>query len=160
MEGDVMSARSPYQDTGVATERSKQQISDALRAAGASGVQYEEVWKPEPQIIVRFLWAMGEAPESPVVRVRLMAKPLPPTKTRRVGSTWQGQTVTAEQRERQAWRALAWYLKTMLEAATFGLLRFEDVFLSFVEDENGRTIGEVVIPQLEAGRLMLPKGAS
>ena len=46
----------------------------------------------------------------------------------------------------------------MLEAATFGLLRFEDIFLSFVEGDDGRTIGEHVIPMLEQGRLALPRG--
>ena len=30
----------------------------------------------------------------------------------------------------------------------------------FVEDANGRTISEVVIPQLEARRLLLPKVTS
>lgn len=150
----MANARTPYQDTSVAVERSKQQISDALRAAGAKGVQYEEVWEPEPHLVVRFLWAMGDD-YAQVARVRLEAKPLPPEKGVRGG--WK---VSPEQRERQAWRALAWYLKTMLEAATFGLMRFEEIFLAYVEDENGRTIGEVVIPQLEAGRLLLPKGGS
>jgi len=100
-----MAARTPYQDTSVPIERSKEQIREALRTAGARG----------------------------------------------------GWRVSPEQRERQAWRALAWYLKTMLEAATFGLMRFEDVFLSFVESESGQTIGEAVIPMLEAGRLQLPR---
>lgn len=63
-----------------------------------------------------------------------------------------------EQRERQAWRALSWYLKTMLEAATFGLLKFEDVFLSFFVGDNDLTIGEVLIPRLESGRLQLGAG--
>ena len=148
----MSAARTPYQDTSVAVERSKQQISDALRAAGAKGVQYDEVWEPETRLVVRFLWTVGEDFEQ-VVRVRLEAKPLPAEKGARGG--WK---VSPEQRERQAWRALAWYLKTMLEAARFGLLRFEDVFLSFVEDANSMTIGEHVIPMLEQGRLMLPRG--
>ena len=144
-------ARTPYQDTSVPIERSKEQIREALRAAGARGMQLEETWDEEPRILVRFLWAVGEDYDA-VVRVRLEAKPLPVERGARGG--WR---VSPEQRERQAWRALAWYLKTMLEAATFGLLRFEDVFLSFVESENGQTIGEAVIPMLEAGRLQLPR---
>ena len=40
------------------------------------------------------------------------------------------------------------------------VLRFEDVFLSFVEDGAGKTVGEYVIPMLEQGRLLLPKGAA
>lgn len=144
--------RTPYQDTSVPIERSKEQIREALRGAGARGMQLEETWGVEPRIVVRFLWAVGEGYDA-VVRVRLEATPLPPEKGARGG--WR---ISPEQRERQAWRALAWYLKTMLEAATFGLLRFEDVFLSFVEAESGQRIGEVIIPMLEAGRLQLPTG--
>jgi hypothetical protein len=131
-----------------------QQVREGLRAAGARGIQIEDTWEP-PRILIRFLWPTGEEGFEQVVKIRLEATPLPPEKGARGG--WK---VSPEQRERQAWRALAWYLKTMLEAATFGLMRFEEIFLAYVEDENGRTIGEVVIPQLEAGRLLLPKGGA
>ena len=147
-------ARTPYQDTSVAVERSMQQVREGLRAAGARGIQIEDTWGDNPRILVRFLWPMGED-FGQIVRVRLEATPLPSEKGARGG--WK---VSPEQRERQAWRALAWYLKTMLEAAAFGLMKFEEVFLAYVEDDQGRTIGEVVIPQLEAGRLALPKGGS
>lgn len=148
----MTSPRTPSQDTSVPVERSKEQIRDALKSAGARGVQFDELWEPETEFIVRFLWSMGEGFDA-VVRVRLEVKPLSPEKGVRGG--WR---VSPEQRERQAWRALAWYLKTMLEAASFGLMRFEDVFLSFVEDETGHTIGERLIPMLEQGRLALPRG--
>lgn len=156
-----MTARTPYQDTTVPVERSKEQIRQALKEAGARGVQYEEQWAADgahdaegQRFIVRFLWAVGEHFDA-TVRVRLEVKPLTPERGARGG--WR---VSPEQRERQAWRALAWYLKTMLEAASFGLMRFEDVFLSFVEGEDGRTVGEHIIPMLESGRLALPKGGS
>lgn len=143
--------RTPYQDTSIPVERSKEQIREALKAAGARGVQFEEQWEPD-LYIVRFLWAFGDCFDT-TVRVRLEVKPLSPEKGARGG--WR---VSPEQRERQAWRALSWYLKTMLEAATFGLMRFEDIFLSFVEGEDGRTVGEHIIPMLEAGRLQLEAG--
>lgn len=157
----MTSARTPYQDTSVPVAKSQEEIRKALRSAGARAVQFEEEWirddagEHEPEtarIRVRFLWFIGEE-EPQATRVRLEAAPLAPEMGARGG--WR---VSPEQRERQAWRALAWYLKTMLEAATFGLLRFEDVFLSFVEGEDGRTIGEHVIPMLEQGRLALPRG--
>ena len=66
--------------------------------------------------------------------------------------------VLAKQRERQAWRGLAHYLEGTLKAATFGLIRFEDIFLSFVEMADGRTIGEAIIPRLAVERLALPPG--
>ena len=67
--------------------------------------------------------------------------------------------VDAAQRQRQAWRGPAWYLDSTLKAAAFGLVRFEDVFLSFIEDPaSGRTIGDVLVPQILEGRLALPRG--
>jgi hypothetical protein len=54
---------------------------------------------------------------------------------------------------------VAHYLEGTIKAATFGLIRFEDIFLSFMELEPmGRTLGEVVIPQIESGKLALPRG--
>ena len=57
-----------------------------------------------------------------------------------------------QQEERQRMRALYWGLKTMLEQAAFGILKFEDVFLAYSEvalpDGSTTTVGEVLGPQL------------
>ena len=140
--------RTPYDDTGVAVSRSQSQIRDMLKKAGARGVQIEENWEGETVAFVRFLWEI----EGNVHRIRLTVARLP--------EDMHDTLKTPEQRERQAWRGLFWYLKTTLEASTFGFVRFEDIFMSFFESADGRTIGEVVIPQLEAGLLLLPKGGS
>ena len=147
--------RTPYQDTSVPVERSKEQVRQMLKAAGARGVQLTEAWDDDGQTTechVRFAWPVGENFDA-IQQVRLTVKPLPPEEGAR--SAWR---VSPEQRERQAWRSLAWYLKAMLDAAEFGLLKFEDVFLSFFETDTGATIGERVVPMLEQGRLALPKG--
>lgn len=149
----MTSTRTPYQDTSVPVERSKEQIRTALRSAGARGVQFDEEWSDPPTLRVRFVWC-HETGKTSVVR--LDAKPLPPVKGARGG--WQ---TSPEQRERQAWRGLAWYLETNLKAATFGLVPFEAIFLAHIEipgTPGGRTIGEHVIPQLERGHLALPPG--
>jgi hypothetical protein len=147
----------PYATTDVPVGRSQDQIRQTLAKAGALGVQFDEEWSDDPKCRVRFAWPM-DGPANKVV-VRLEVTPLPPgddpsqrAKRRRV-------YVDVDQRQRQAWRGLAWYLDSTLKAAVFGLIRFEDVFLSFIEDPaSGRTIGDVLIPQLEEGRLALPRG--
>ena len=140
-------ARTPYEDTSVPAERSKTQIAKALRAAGARGVQFDEEWQDEGSVVrVRFAWPHGEEEETVTV-VRLEATTLPSSPR-----------VSIEQRERQAWRGLAWYLESNLKAATFGLIPFEAIFLAHFEAPGGRTIGEVLIPQIEQGRLALPAG--
>jgi hypothetical protein len=139
--------RTPFEDTSVPVQRSQDQIRKLLRDAGALGVQFDEEWGEEPVYRVRFAWPMGDAQRQ---LVRLEVRPLPPER-------W----IKAEQRERQAWRGLAHYLEGTIKAATFGLIRFEDIFLSFMEDRaTGQTIGEVLIPQIEQGQLALPRGGT
>lgn len=143
--------RTPFEDTGVSVERSKDQIRRLLKDAGALGVQFDEEWGDEPICRVRFVWPLEGAQRQ---TVRLEVSPLSPRK----GGYGKGPTITAEQRERQAWRGVAHYLEGTIKAATFGLIRFEDIFLSFMEVGNGdeRRIGDVVIPQMAQGRLALP----
>lgn len=146
--------RTPFEDTSVSVSRSQEQIRKLLRDAGAEGVQFSEEWNPVA-FYVRFLWRMTPPdPDSqPVIQaVRLRVNPLPESHS--------GVVKSAEQRERQAWRGIAHYLEGTIKAATFGLIRFEDIFLSFMEIEpQGRTIGEAFIPQIEQGRLQLPRGS-
>lgn len=147
--------RTAFEDTSVSVSRSQEQIRKLLREAGASGVQFSEEWSDPPAFYVRFLWTMA-APDADaqgvVQAVRLRVHPLP--------ILYKGIKKSAEQRERQAWRGIAHYLEGTIKAATFGLIRFEDIFLSFMELEpQGRTLGEAVIPQIERGRLMLPTGS-
>lgn len=139
-------ARTPYEDTSVPAARSKETISKALRAAGARGVQFDEEWLEEVTVCrVRFAWPHENGER--ISMVRLDARTLPANGR-----------VSQEQRERQAWRGIAWYLESNLKAATFGLVPFEAIFLAHFEGNDGRTIGDVLIPQLEAGQLALPKG--
>lgn len=129
----------------MSVERSKDAIREALRAAGALGVQFDEEWGDAPVCRVRFVWPVGEGRQV----VRIEVNPLPPVRG-----------VTSEQRERQAWRGVAHYLDGTLKAATFGLIRFEDIFLSFMEisPADPRRVGDVVVPRIRAGHLELGPG--
>ena len=138
-------ARTPYEDTSVPVVRSQERIRSCLREAGARGVQFDEDWtEGAPRLVVRFAWPHTGSDHVSIVR--LEAEPLPPKSAR----------VNEAQRERQAWRGLAWYLESNLKAATFGLIPFEAIFLAHFEGPNGKTIGDQIIPQVEQGRLALP----
>jgi hypothetical protein len=146
--------RSPFEDTSVGVARSQEQIRKLLRDAGAQGVQFSEEWTDPPAFYVRFLWPLTppDADAATVIQgVRLKVHPLPEEHKR----VWK----PSEQRERQAWRGIAHYLEGTIKAATFGLIRFEDIFLSHMETPDGRTIGEALIPQIEKGKLALPRGS-
>jgi hypothetical protein len=148
-----MSVRTPFEDTSVPIERSQAQIRTLLQNAGALGVSFDEEWGDQPRCVVRFVWPLQEHKQ----RIRLDVRPLPPGKLARGRAD-------AAQRQRQAWRGLAWYLDSTIKAATFGLIRFEDVFLSFMEiptgEHAGQTLGDVVIPQLANGRLALAEATA
>jgi hypothetical protein len=104
-----------------------------------------------PVAELRRLREEQEAASGVVQAIRLRVEPLP--------EDHDGVWKTSDQRERQAWRGIAHYLEGTIKAATFVLIRFEDIFLSFMELEPmGRTLGETVIPQIARGRLELLPG--
>ncbi len=69
-----------------------------------------------------------------------------------------------EQATRQRWRAMALWIKAVLEAAESGITTLEIALQPYVLLPNGRTVGEFMAPQIEAayetGRMppMLPAG--
>jgi hypothetical protein len=144
----------PYRDTSVSVVRSKEQIAKTLRQAGARGVEMQEEWEGDRTtlLLVRFMWPTEQGA---MLRVRFQASPLPPERGSR--TAWK---ISPEQRERQAWRGLAWYIESLVKAAAFGIVPFEAVFLAYFENDRGVTIGDQLIPQIEQGVLALPRGSS
>jgi len=146
----------PYEDTSVSVERSQGQIRRALQSAGALGVSFDETWDEPRALFCRFVWPILREADNELVKmvVRIRVNPLPPERGARGGYRFD-----QEQRDRQAWRGIAHYLEATLKAAEFGLVRFEDVFLSFIEAPDGTTVGETLIPVLrDGGRLQLGTG--
>ena len=65
-----------------------------------------------------------------------------------------------DQRNRQRWRVLYLVIKAKLEAGEAGIAVFEEEFMPFIVTESGRTIGEILLPRLQAGtRLQLEAGS-
>jgi hypothetical protein len=71
-----------------------------------------------------------------------------------------------EQAGRQRWRALLLVLKAKLEAIENRISTFDSEFLSHIVMPDGQTVGEYVVPQIEAayasgkGVLMLPQSTA
>lgn len=59
---------------------------------------------------------------------------------------------SVEQADRQRWRALYLVIRAKLEAIEAGIAIFEQEFLSFIVQPNGLTIGDMLIPRLQAGQ--------
>ncbi len=144
----MISKRAPYQNTSVDFQKSQQQITRLLETYGCEGVQWTTVFKP-PQVEVKFVLET----EINGLRKKLAIKMKPPVFAKRLRS---GKHVA---NLNQSLRLLYWYLKTKLEAISFGLVSVEHEFLSDIvyrlPDGTEKTISEVMIKEL--GSSDMPK---
>lgn len=133
------------QDTDVSVERSQSEIQRMLTRAGAtkfmSGFD-------EHQAAIMF-WLRGKAFK--------FVLPLPDRKGKEFTVTGRWNTTATpdqafkkwEKTCRSRWRALALAIKAKLESVAIGLTTFEQEFLAFIVTDDGRTVGERIIPQLD-----------
>ena len=133
-------------DTTVSVDRSRGELEKLLTRFGVEGFAY--AWEGGQETI-GFVYA-GK-------RVR-MSIPLPKRESYRTEESW------AKERRRRL-RVLVLAVKALLVAVDDGLVGFEEAFLSWFVTPSGRTVGDLVVPQLEeASRrgvlppLMLPAG--
>jgi hypothetical protein len=152
-----------YKTTSVPVERSKQAIRDLLIKSGVRGVQFTEEFN-SGAVNLRFAKEINGNLRTVNVTMKI---PEPPV-SKRGGPRrrWTGGgyvTTTTEDRRRQleraTYRALHWWLKSQFEAVEFGLLSFEDVFLSHFEwviDGKQTTVGRFILPRISNGNNLLP----
>jgi len=153
-----------YSTTAVPVEKSKQKIRDLLISAGVRGVQFSEDFSTGA-INVRFAKEVDGNMRTVSVTMKIPEVPESRRTSYRRWNRYAGRTVSyspknkKEQMERATYRALHYWLKSQFEAVDFGLLRFEDVFLSHFEwiiKGETRTVGELVLPHLSNGSNFLP----
>ena len=132
------------QSTAVPIDRSKAEIERTLMRFGASHFAYGYGDGKAGLIFqfngkrLRFNLRMPDKTEystSPTGRTRRNAEI--------INRAW-------EQASRQRWRALVLSIKAKLVAVTDGISVFEDEFLAWVVMPDGKTVGEHVLPQVEA----------
>ena len=150
--------------TEVPVERSKAQIEALLTKYGAQG--YHTGWQAadgdDPGWdAVEFMW------KSKVIRFRVprpsIKKPdgkLQPWAVDRYGYKMADDKLhkAMDQQNRSRWRVLFLVIKAKLEAVEAGVAVFEEEFMSFIVTGSGRTVGEILLPQLAAGQLQLEAG--
>lgn len=122
-----MGNRTAYKQTMVAVPKSQEAIRKLFIKYGVMGCQFTDNFETG-EIVLRFVKKINDSPRT----VRIVLR--------------------AEGNERQAYRALYYWIKSQLEAVDFGLLSFEHVFLAhfewMLEDGQMMTIGDVVLPRL------------
>lgn len=144
--------------TDVTSDRSRAEIERTLQRYGARGFMYG--WDEHNAVLgfiaqdrqVRFVLPMPD-------RAGFARTP----KTRSLRSA-AAQAQAYEQAVRQRWRALALVIKAKLEAVQAGIVEFDQEFLAHIVI-GGRTVGEVLVPQLQGAidadqpPALLPGGA-
>ena len=140
-----------YNGTSTTVANSQEAIRKILNKYGADGVQFSEEWKTR-RIMVRFLYSVGSVQYSVlfIVPIPDVDMKTPTGRTRKESQT----ALLQAQTHRQIWRAVHWAIKSRMEAVEFGIETFQEAFMSHFEiPGTSSTIGDVVLPALESGKL-------
>jgi len=148
-----------YKNTSVPIARSQEAIRKLLINFCVRGVQFSEDFETR-KVNVKFAKEMNQTMRTVSVSMTI-PEPPPAKRSRTRQGTWRnGRMVYSktaadkqEQMAKATYRALHDWLKAQFVAVEFGLLTFEDVFLSHFEWilPNGAisTVGAIVKPRLE-----------
>ena len=138
--------------SGVPVSRSRQHLEQLLVAHGAEGFAYG--WTAEADR-VEFVW-QGQRVRFTLPRPKREKFALTPSGL--VRSDKQIQAAT-DAEDRRRWRGLLLVVRAKIEAVESGIAVFEEEFLAFIVMPNDRTVGEILLPQLQDGtiaRKLLP----
>lgn len=143
---------SPYAaETEVPVERSKSQIEAMLRQRGAT--DYATGWDAHSD---RIQFRLNN------VTVRFtLPRPLVESFATDKNGRDRREAVAVkmlEQAQRARWRALYLVIKAKLEAVDTGIAIYEEEFMAFVVMSDGKTIGEILVPQIQQGSAKLRLG--
>lgn len=117
--------------TSVSVDRTRSEIEKNLHRFGAEGFAYG--WDAGQELI-------GFVYKAKNVR---MSIPMPARSKFRNDDQF-------EQERRRRWRSLGMVVKAKLVSVSDGIMTFEDEFLSYFVMPNGKTLGQALIPRLEA----------
>ena len=134
------------ENTNVSPDRTEAEIRSVLRRYGAT--QYVSGWDLSAAMIgftkgnrtVRFVLDMPSKNDKSFTR----------TPTGRIRRNPNSVDEVYEQALRQRWRALLLVIKAKLEAVEAGIATFDEEFSSYIVLPGGQTVGEWLLPQLDA----------
>jgi hypothetical protein len=130
--------------TEVPVERSKAAIEQMLIAQGAT--KYATGWDSGHDTIQFELFQR-------TIRF-VLPRPQPADQRDTSGMRLTGARLSAAlaQADRQRWRALYLVIRAKIEAVDAGIAVFEQEFLAFVVLPSGLTVGDSLVPLLQAGK--------
>lgn len=151
----------PYSDSEANPLQAQARIRKMLLKFGVSRLRFDEDIE-KGEIKVEFIYK--EFPVSLPVNIHRLAERYledDPWTPRRRSSRSEWATKKKEVAQNAAFSLLEDFLKGLLMAVELGVFSFEEIFLSYFRDAQGRRLGEVIVKQLPhiiSGRLALPEG--
>jgi hypothetical protein len=139
----TLAGNAPYSDTEVPADKSKFQIEQLLKKYGVSGSQWTTDWENN-RVMLRFVLTNREGR-----RVGIQLEPPMFMSKHRTWDKTRGRHVIEESPNwAQSMRLFYYYIKSKLEAVSWGLREVEQEFLNdiIVRDSAGRetTVGRLV----------------
>lgn len=128
--------------TTVSVHKSQDEISKVLRELGARGVQFTDNFD-ENKITIRF----AKEVDGNLRTVTISPRVPDPPKSRKTSKGKKSQEDQLAQMKRATYRAVLLLWKAQLAAIEYGIISFEDMFLSHFEwmlDGKTTTVGEIV----------------
>lgn len=125
----------PYIDTDVPADRSKNDITNLLRDAGADGVQWSEVYRPRKQTMVKFV----KDQRLYQLTIPIFVDDIEVAKDQLAPYRYRD---LMAKRERAMYRAMFNYIQGLFKAQQWGLMSFEEAFIGHatVRLPSGETI--------------------
>jgi len=163
VEGEIMTEK-PLKswDTRVPISKSQEDIRNILAKFGAMKVTFEEEFETGTQTL-RFTYPISETTTVPV-QLQIKIKGIFDWLRENGRGTWTHEYIE-KQSKKVAWRHIFDWAKVNINLSEFGLIPFENMFLSYfsqvLPDGTYQSLGEVILPKLMTGELfgrMLTEG--
>lgn len=132
--------------TEVSSSKSRQEIESTLERYGCSAFMYG--WEGDNAAIC--FQASGRRIKFELPLPARDAPEFTHTVARKTKRTQEQVAAAYEQAVRQRWRALALVVKAKLEAVESGISAFDEEFMAHILLPDGRTVGQFMLPQIEA----------
>jgi len=152
-------SRTPYQDTQVSAPQSKADIERIFTRYNVEQFAIIQHGPSEFEISFFYRTLPVRLPFSAHGLYSALLKEQP-WSSRRTCTRQDYEAKLMVQAGKAVWRHAAHYLKATFEAVHYGILSFEQAFLHGFTTPSGRTLGQVLIPQLRdvsSGLLALPE---
>jgi len=141
-------------DTRVPVSKSQEDIRNLLARFGATKIAFEEDLQKGTQVL-RFEYPMEEKMSVPV-QFKIEVKGIFDWLEENGRSSWNNDYLW-KQSKKVAWRHIFDWTKSNINLVEFGLIPFENMFLSYfshvLPDGSYRSLGEFILPKLHSGEL-------